>query len=91
MLTNSARAPRRARTRASKCYNAPIRSKLILHTFQAILSIFKICARVIMRARFRAYPRVLAFCKIESPNFFCYNIYYIFPSILIPCLPFSDQ
>ena len=57
-----------ARIKILKC--SKFVSKLILHTFQAILSIFKICARVIMRARFRAYPRVLAFCNIESPNFF---------------------
>ena len=72
MLTNSARAPRRARTRASKFYNAPIRSKLILHTFQAILSILQnLRARNYARAftRVSARPgimqhRIAKFCSV---------------------------
>ena len=43
------------RTRASKFYNAPIRPIFCLHTFQAILSIFKICVRVSARTGISQY------------------------------------
>ena len=66
--------------------NAQIRSKLILHTFQAILSILQ---KKRAHAHARAFSRVIASSNIESPNFFCHHIWHIFSSILIPCSTFS--
>ena len=54
-MSKSARALRRARTRASKLKNAQIDLEFFLDTFQAILSISKICARVRARVRVSAF------------------------------------
>ena len=85
--SKNARACVRPRVSArAKNKNAQNRLKFILHTFQAILSILQ---KKRAHVHARAFSRVMAFSNIESPNFLCHHIWHIFPSIVIPCSPFS--
>lgn len=80
---NTARASWRTHARASKFQNGPIDLEIVLDTFQTILSISKISARMRPCARF---PRAQ---HVRTPEISFFHLFWVSDTIIFNLHPFA--